>query len=275
MNTQLHNEIFNKVFKDIKGYEGLYKISKNGEIWSCSHNKFKIPQFDKGKYYIGLMKNKISKKYNIEKLLELQQHSNINIKINKELKNDIFNKVFQDLKNYEGLYKISKNGEIWSCHYNDIYTPIICKDGYLKISLTNSSKKPTKCSIHRLLALQFILNPDNKPEVDHIDRNKLNNSLSNLRWVTRIENRRNRPDIITDIEGWKLNQKIYHQDYHKKMYPIKQKLLGITPISEMTKTKQPNYGRDKQREYRATFSEEKKESIKIKAREYRAKKKLV
>ena len=87
------------------------------------------------------------------KLLELHQNSNINIKINKELKSDIFNKVFQDLKGNEGLYKISKNGEIWSCFYNKIYTSHINKDGYLKITLTNSSNKKSNNSIHRLLAL--------------------------------------------------------------------------------------------------------------------------
>ena len=67
--------------------------------------------------------------------------------------------------------------------------------------LKNINKKISHTSIHRLLALQFISNPDNKPEVDHIDRYKNNKTLSNLRWVTRIENRRNRPDIITDIEA--------------------------------------------------------------------------
>ena len=57
---------------------------------------------------------------------------------------------------------------------------------------------------------------------------------------------------------------------------IKQQLLGITPLSEMTKTKQPNYDRDKTREYRARLTDEKKEIIKTKRRDaYHAKKKLI
>lgn len=46
--------------------------------------------------------------------------------------------------------------------------------------------------LHRLLAQAFIPNPEGKPEVDHIDGDKLNNDLSNLRWATRSENQRNR-----------------------------------------------------------------------------------
>ena len=44
MNTQLKLQIFNAVFTDIKDYETLYKISKNGEIWSCRYNRLLIPQ---------------------------------------------------------------------------------------------------------------------------------------------------------------------------------------------------------------------------------------
>ena len=46
-------------------------------------------------------------------------------------------------------------------------------------------------NVHRLLAVHYIENPDNKPEVDHIDRDKTNHKLNNLRWVTRSENGQN------------------------------------------------------------------------------------
>ena len=49
------------------------------------------------------------------------------------------------------------------------------------------------------------------------------------------------------------------------MYQIKQQILGITPRSEITKSKQPNYNRDKTREYRAKITDDKKDNIKSKA----------
>jgi len=118
---------------------------------------------------------------------------------------------FEDLKNFEGLYKINKNGDIWNCIYNKIMIPHI--DGrYLRIKLTkNKIRKHYR--IHRLLAIQYIPNPDNLPQIDHIDRNKLNNDLSNLRWVNNQTNSINK-DYVINRKGSiyqyiKKNGKIY------------------------------------------------------------------
>lgn len=105
---------------------------------------------------------------------------------------------FEFIKGYENLYKINKNGEIYSCHYKKIMTYLEKDDGYYYVDLRVNGKRH-KCYIHRLLAKQYIDNPENKPEIDHIDRNNKNNSLENLRWVSRIENRRNRADIIENL----------------------------------------------------------------------------
>jgi hypothetical protein len=63
-------------------------------------------------------------------------------------------------------------------------------NGYsnMRISIKNS-KKRKYISTHRLVALHFILNPENKKEVNHIDSDKLNNHYSNLEWVTSSENK--------------------------------------------------------------------------------------
>ena len=64
-------------------------------------------------------------------------------------------------------------------------------NGYLRLMLRTTNGQVTKLK-HRLIAEQFLPNPNNLPEVDHIDRDKLNNSLNNLRWVSRSDNNRNR-----------------------------------------------------------------------------------
>jgi hypothetical protein len=105
---------------------------------------------------------------------------------------------FEYIKGYENLYKINRNGEIYSCWYKKIMKHLKTDDGYYYINLKKEGIRK-KGYIHRLLALQYIENPDNKPEVDHIDRNKNNHSLENLRWVTKLENMQNRDDVIANF----------------------------------------------------------------------------
>ena len=64
-------------------------------------------------------------------------------------------------------------------------------NGYMRICLTNNGKKKFFL-IHRLLALHFIPNPENKPCIDHLDSVRDNNNLNNLEWVTVAENCRRR-----------------------------------------------------------------------------------
>jgi hypothetical protein len=186
--------------------------------------------------------------------------------------NEITNNIFEDIKDYEGFYKISKNGDIWSCWYEKIMSPQLCKDGYYKICLIKKGLHK-RCSIHRLLALQYIPNLENKEQVDHIDRNTLNNSLSNLRWVTRIENCQNKNNNLSllddnQLEKRKEDKKKYHAEWFKKNYPLKQIELGITPRSEMTKTKQPDYRKKMDKKIRETRTPEQKQLRLEKSREY-------
>ena len=134
------------------------------------------------------------------------------------------NDTFEYIKGYENLYKINRNGEIWSCWYNKIMTPQLTEDGYMFVSLKKEGKR-SKGFIHRLLALQWIDNPEELPQIDHIDRNKKNNALDNLRWCSQHTNRQNRSDLLANKTEEELEErakkireykKIKAREYRKK-----------------------------------------------------------
>lgn len=94
---------------------------------------------------------------------------------------------WKDAPGYEGLYKVSNLGNVYSLIRNKIMQGKIDKDGYREVILTKNKIKKT-IKVHRLVALSFISNPNKKPQVNHIDRNKTNNNVNNLEWVTASEN---------------------------------------------------------------------------------------
>jgi hypothetical protein len=77
-----------------------------------------------------------------------------------------------------------------------------CSWGYYQVIL-NKNGKPKPMNIHRLAANAFISNPNNQLCVDHIDNNKLNNNITNLRWVTTSENCQNKSMSTLSTSGVK------------------------------------------------------------------------
>ena len=90
-------------------------------------------------------------------------------------------------------YMIYEDGRVYNKNSNRFLKPSTNNRGYLTVCLSNNGKHKMM-SIHRLIALYYIPNPENKSYVDHIDRNKQNNNIENLRWVTTRENSSNRTD---------------------------------------------------------------------------------
>jgi len=88
-------------------------------------------------------------------------------------------------------YRIYQDGHVYSCKTKIVLKTALNTGGYKKVNLYKDGIKYNKY-IHRLVALHFIDNPENKEMVDHIDREPLNNMYWNLRWATHSENARNK-----------------------------------------------------------------------------------
>jgi len=84
-------------------------------------------------------------------------------------------------------YEVHSDGQIYSTLTSKFLKQVQSKDGTAKVNLYAEGKRKS-VYVHRLVAKAFISNPNNKPQVDHVDGNKQNNSVSNLRWCTNEEN---------------------------------------------------------------------------------------
>ena len=100
------------------------------------------------------------------------------------------NEIWKDVAGYEGLYKVSNKGNVYSVERKDsrgqrcggrILKPKYSRGGYLMVHLYKNGKMKAKI-VHRLVAESFLPNPNGLPQVNHRDEIKDNNNVGNLEW---------------------------------------------------------------------------------------------
>lgn len=115
-------------------------------------------------------------------------------------------------------YRISRDGRLYNIITHKELKGSLDKNGY-RCFTTRKDGQNVTYKAHRLVAIEFIPNPNGLPEVNHIDGNKLNNHVTNLKWVTHEQN----------MEHWRLQQK----------FATKVDLPVVTRKSKLNRGKQP------------------------------------
>ena len=116
-------------------------------------------------------------------------------------------------------YEVSTKGEVRNSKTNLILKPAVT-NGYYRVDIYNEINNKSMF-VHRLVAIAFIPLVEGKDQVDHIDRNKLNNNVSNLRWASCSDNMKNR-----DYYSKKENKELHNITIRNRSYQVRIKHLG-------------------------------------------------
>ena len=106
----------------------------------------------------------------------------------------IISEIWKNIKGWEELYEVSNLGNVRNKTNKKLIVGDVNNAGYHRVCLYNKNNKPKKQRFfrHRLVAEHFLDNTNNLEEVNHIDKDRSNNSVFNLEWCDRIDNERHK-----------------------------------------------------------------------------------
>lgn len=127
--------------------------------------------------------------------------------------------LWKDVVGYEGYYQVSNLGNVKSLdrvistgrYHGRVMKLTIKRKGYKSVNLTKDGKGTVK-PVHRLVAIAFIPNPENKPFVNHLDETPGNNNVDNLEWVTAKENKNYGTGVERQAKSISKPIKVIYQD---------------------------------------------------------------
>lgn len=151
--------------------------------------------------------------------------------------------IWKPIPEWEDIYEVNEFGEVRNIKTNHMIVGDINSAGYARVALYRNGKCVKRYFRHRLVALLFLPNPHQYPEVNHIDKNKKNNHVDNLEWCTRIHNEHH------SKKGDPFFHKpffVIYNDGHKVFYDFVPQLaqeINVTPrtVQNYLQKKSKNY----------------------------------
>lgn len=185
-----------KTKEEIKAYNKAYQQAHKDELYQ------KKKEYLKNNPDKAANIKKKQRQYRIEHKAELQEKAQEKARIKRAA--EYSKRVIEDLPNEEWKqvtdnYEISNQGRLKNTKFNRLLKPQINKkSGYYHYSINK-----VHYYVHRLVATAFLPNTDNKPCIDHINRDKADNRVQNLKWCTYKENSNN----PLTIQAYKISNK--------------------------------------------------------------------
>ena len=137
--------------------------------------------------------------------------------------------IWKDIEGFDN-YQISNLCRVKNVKFNRFVKPLLGKHGYVCVNLYKDGKLK-HLLLHRLLALAFIPNPENKPCIDHINTDRTDNRIENLRWATQKENHNNPLSLINHANASR-GRVVSEEQKKRQSEKMKGRFKGVRKFSK-------------------------------------------